>query len=289
MEYLHTTNLGDIPNPHTNKRGRVHMRYEHALTPDEKAAIQADLSVGEKLEKENTYYKEKSKGRKDLGCDSSLESLYYATLTRFGAEVKMHPYGEINFGNGTIYDPDMLATLTDEKTGAEYSFFGEPHTVKNRDKDYHDVSPFDPASLRIIQSTILNKAYCLCEAMNKPVLIFKPNFYFQIVEQDSTGEARLYPENRSALCYCVSCRNLFPTILPLPTKCPVCQSDDFKAAFFGDREYTGAIAIKGNQRCTALDIFCEASECAVTTPVKGEIRDDLEFRDTYGTPLLDVS
>lgn len=292
MDMLRTRNLGLIENPHGNKYNRAHMEYEHGITQEEREQIggMTVLSVGEKMQTEDGNYDKAKKGRPDLKCDSNLEALTNAFWTRFGGTVKMHPYGKINFKNGIIYDVDMLVTMKDNE-GHSIGFFVEPHCVENENADYELLTDSKSyGSLRRFEGNAINKILTFVRETGKTVIAWKPNAYFQIIARQD-GKTVQFTEERSALCACPHCQSLFPAVTPTSGKCPVCGKHGAKDIMYGDQTGTNALSIKGEdpKKRRPRNLWYEASECVVTTPVRGEIWDDLQANDTYGTPFPEIA
>lgn len=288
MDVLNTKNLGVIANPHGNKYNRPHMEYDHGITPEERANIggMTLLTVGAKMQTEDGDYDKTKKGRPDLNCDSNLEALTYAFWTRFGGAVKMHPHGKINFKNGIIYDIDMLVTMEDNE-GHHAGFYIEPHCVENENANYEKLADSKSyGSLRRLEGKQINKILTFVRETGKTVIVWKPNAYFQIITKRD-GKTVQVPEERSALCACPHCQSLFPAITPTSGKCPVCGKTGAKDVMYGDQTGTGAMSIKGDSPKYPRNLWYEASECAVTTPIRGEVWDDIQYNDTYGDPLPD--
>lgn len=291
MDVLITKNLGSVKNPHANKYNRAHMEYDHGITDEERADIggMTLLTVGAKMQTEDGDYGKAKKGRPDLGCDSNLEALTYAFFTRFGGAVKMHPHGKINFKNGIIYDVDMKVTMEDGH-GDGISYYVEPHCVENINADYEKLADSKSyGSLRRLEGKEINKILTFVRETGRTVIAWKPNAYFQIITKRD-GKTVQVPEERSALCACPHCQSLFPAITPTSGKCLVCGEKGAKDIMYGDQTGTNALSIKGEnpKKRRPRNLWYEGSECVVTTPVRGEIWDDLQTNDTYGVDVSNI-
>lgn len=274
MSTLITKNLGVVNNPHRTTN-RPHMEYDRAKTPEERAEIT------EKMRREDDFYRETS--HRDAHNDSALEAYTGAFLTRFGASVETHPEGPVNLGHGLIYTPDMRVTLA-----PGVSYYVEPHAVENINACYEPLKcSRSYGSRRLLHGDTIARVTAFCEARRCLCLVIKPNFYFQLITYTANG-VRLVSENACALCACPECKTLFPSVYPYRQPCPVCRGDKWKIFIYGDQTSPNAVTVRGNyppgESPRSLDLLYDATECAVTVPMRGEVWDDIEYRDTYGTP-----
>lgn len=274
MSTLVTKDFGAVHNPHGTTT-RPHMEYDHAKTPEERTR------VAEKMRREDDLYTRGA--HRDDGSDSSLERYTEAFLVRFGGTVETHPEGPVALGHGLIYTPDMRVTLA-----PGVSYYVEPHAVENLNACYEPLrNSRSYGSRRLLHGDTVARVSAFCEARQCLCLLMKPNFYFQLVTYTSGG-VRLVPENACALCACPACETLFPSVYPYKQPCPVCRGDKWKILLFGDQASPNAVTVRGSYprgvSPKSLDLVYDATECAVTVPVRGEAWDDIEYRDTYGTP-----
>lgn len=273
MSYIHTKNCGDIPNPHTFT---PHMTYVHGLTPEERQQIQSKMTT------EDTKYDKPKKGRPDLGCDSGLETQCYCMLARFKGHITVHPQ-TLNLGKGLIYTPDLKIVCPAQEADKTPFYYVETHAVKNEDEDYRPVPPDDPTSTRAIPADVLARLSCLCKEHGARILYIKPNCYFEIIAMYQ-GEPYRYREGESALVYCTHCGNVFPDFFPYHDSCPFCTSPDIKHLIYGDGTASGCLSIGGHRYRSAVDLFKDLGEYHATTPVRGEVCDQMEWLDIYGDP-----
>lgn len=270
---IHTANYADIPNPHSDARRLQYIDYQTGLPPSERRGTDGKLLI------ENTQYDKPTSKTSIPKAESYLEAADYSFLTRFGADVLLHPYNDLNFGNGIIYSPDMLATV--HHGGKKIQYYVESHCSHQEDG-------------QPLQSDIKDKTLALANWADSRVLVFKQNVYFQIVAFNPLyGYPTVYDGSDSALCYCPHCHALIPEVRQpgggmFPMTCRFCGATDYKVAFRGDlggidNAVCGCLTLDGNWKLNQTEFFCIASECNVTVPVKGELIPHIRFRDTYGT------